>query len=68
MRLFEHLNSMNEAVKNFKVAFVEDKNFWKLVKKYWPEEAKELEKGYNEKLMDHLKDSVIGSISRYGLK
>lgn len=71
---FQHLmdviddlgNQMTEA--SYQVKFVEDPALWKLVKKYWPKEAKQLEKGYDEKLKNQLVDWVMGSISRYGLK
>lgn len=59
-------STLNEA--SYKSAFTEDKALWKLVRKHWPKEAKQLEKGYDEKIMNALKDSVMGSISRYGLK
>jgi len=50
----------------YSVEFTEDKALWKLVKKYWPNEAKQLEKGYDEHLTNTLIESVGGSISRYG--
>lgn len=56
--------NLNES---YKSAFTEDGNLWKLVKKYWPKETKKLEKdGYDEKTWNDLKDSISGSISRYG--
>ena len=67
MRLVEHLRKEN-LNESYQSKFVEDKTLWNLVKKYWPKEAKQLEKGYDEKLMNKLKDYVMGSISRYGLK
>lgn len=68
MRLQEHLEKKEIINESYKTAFVEDKTLWTLVKKYWPKEAKQLEKAYDEKTMDKLKDYVMGSISRYGLK
>ena len=61
MELYEKY--LNEE---YVVKFSEDKALWNLVKKYWPNETKQLEKGYDEKLMNTLKDNVMGSISRYG--
>ena len=51
---------------NYKVNFTEDNALWKLIKKYWPNETKQLEKGYDEHLTNTLIESVAGSISRYG--
>lgn len=56
---------LNEGT-NYKSSFSEDKDLWKLIKKYWPKEAKQLEKGYDEKLKNDLQENVSGSISRYG--
>ena len=52
---------------SYKYQFTEDKDLWKVIKKYWPKEAKQLEKGYDEQLMTTLRESAAGSISRYGL-
>lgn len=69
MRLVEHLEEQKAILnESYKTSFVEDKALWTLIKKHWPKEAKQLEKGYDEKLMNKLKDYVMGSISRYGLK
>ena len=64
-QLLEFIDSMS-VNESYSVPFTEDPNFWKLVKKHWPKEAKQLEKGYDEKLYNQLRDYVAGSVSRYG--
>lgn len=64
-KALERQKIVNERV-DYKSGFSEDDALWKIIKKYWPKETRQLEKGYDEKLKNDLQEKVAGSISRYG--
>ncbi len=43
------------------------RTLWPMIKKEWPDETDKLEKKYNEKLYQELKDKIITNISKFGV-